>query len=123
MTTKQNETDQNADRQPHAVVSERTYDWNGKTRQITRPDFDDVEVASRVRMVTGSDLDHEFVCVLGRDRIMALVKEKEALKDAMREVAGLVETESTILDHVGARGSSIAMAQAAVKLREAASSH
>ncbi len=39
----------------------------------------DDEVALRVRMLMGSDLDHEFVCTLARDRIMALVKEKAAL--------------------------------------------
>lgn len=58
----------------------RTYDWNGWTHEISGPELSDREVARRVRMLTRSDLDHEFVCCLARDRIMALVKENEELR-------------------------------------------
>lgn len=66
----------------------RTYDWNGKTCEMIRPDISDEEAAGRVRMLMRSDLDHEFVCSLGRDRIMALAKEKAEFE---QQHAALVE--------------------------------
>lgn len=42
---------------------------NGKS---TGAELSDAEVAGRVRMLCGQDLDHEIVCVMGRDRIIAL---------------------------------------------------
>lgn len=57
----------------------RTYDWVGQTHEISCPNLSDKEVASRVRMLSRNDLDHEHVCLMARDRIMALSKEKEEL--------------------------------------------
>lgn len=63
----------------------RTYDWNGKTDlPMSRPDVDDVEVARLVRMLCRTDLNHEYVCTLARDRIMALVKENAQLRERSR---------------------------------------
>lgn len=42
---------------------------NGKS---TDAELSDAEVAGRVRMLTSSDPDNEIVCVMGRDRIIAL---------------------------------------------------
>lgn len=61
-------------------MSERTYDWNGHTHAIRRPDLPDDEVAAMVRMLMRGDLNHERICVIARDRIMALLKEKTELE-------------------------------------------
>lgn len=37
--------------------------------------FTHAEIANKVRMLTRSDLDHEMVCMLGRDRIILLANE------------------------------------------------
>ena len=59
----------------------RTYDWNGHTGlEMSYSHRSDKEVATRVRMLLRDDLDHEAVCTMARDRIMALVKEKAALQ-------------------------------------------
>lgn len=52
-----------------------TYDWNGWTHEMPRPDWTDIHVAGKVRMLMRGDLDHEMVCTVARDRIMALSKE------------------------------------------------
>jgi hypothetical protein len=65
---------------------ERTYDWNGHTHPISSLHMSDFHVACRVRMLMRDDMDHEHVCTLTRDRLMALVKEKAAL---VAEVAAL----------------------------------
>lgn len=44
----------------------------------------DIEVASKVRMLMRSDLDHEAVCMAGRDRIMYLNQKVEQLQDMVR---------------------------------------
>ena len=51
-----------------------TYDWNGNTFPMSRPDLSDEEVAGQVRMLMRDQLDHESICTLARDRIMALSK-------------------------------------------------
>lgn len=67
----------------------RTYDWNhNKDCPISKPELSDFEVANMVRMLMRSDLNHEMVCTLGRDRIMCLVKEKKQLE---KELADLKE--------------------------------
>jgi len=42
-------------------------------------------------MLCRRDLDHEFVCVLARDRIMALVKENDQLRRQLNEAATAVQ--------------------------------
>jgi len=37
----------------------------------------DIEVASKVRMLMRNDIDHEVVCMAGRDRIMYLSQQLE----------------------------------------------
>jgi hypothetical protein len=60
-----------------SVVIVRTYDHNGhKNLPIACPQWDDVEVAGRVRMLMRNDLDHEMICTVARDRILCLAKEK-----------------------------------------------
>jgi uncharacterized coiled-coil DUF342 family protein len=41
--------------------------------------FSDIEAASMVRMLMRGDLNHEFVCLVGRDRIMYLSQEVDRL--------------------------------------------
>jgi len=69
-----------------------TYDWNGHTNMpISFAHLTDLEMASRVRMLMRSDLNHEGVVVGARDRIMALSKrvdELEAEATTMREFIG-----------------------------------
>lgn len=65
-------------------MSTRTYDHNGHTNlPIACPDWDDVEVAGRVRMLMRNDLDHELICTVARDRILCLAKEKERLSQLL----------------------------------------
>lgn len=82
------------------IVSLRTYDWMDQTHEISRPDLPDEEVARRVRMMSRSDLDHEFVCTLGRDRIMALVKEKASLEEQVERLARAARFAITEMDGV-----------------------
>ena len=53
----------------------------------------DAEVASKVRMLMRSDLDHEAVCVTARDRILvlsrALASARADLEEAKRQLAGI----------------------------------
>jgi len=68
-------------------MRERTYDWNGnKTMSIMRPDLSDEGVAVAVRMLGRSDLNHEMIVTMGRDRIMCLVKEKSEYKKAIEKI-------------------------------------
>lgn len=46
----------------------------------------DEEVANKVRMLMRGDLDHEAVCTMARDRIMALSQELQELKRGKREM-------------------------------------
>lgn len=57
-----------------------TYDWLHRDMKIGRPDLNDYQVASMVRMLMRGDLNHEMVCTLGRDRIMGLSKEIARLR-------------------------------------------
>lgn len=68
------------------MSEQRTYDWIGQTQTIRRPDISDEEVARQVRMLSPSDLNHEMVCLLGRDRIMALKKELTAAQQRVAEL-------------------------------------
>lgn len=65
----------------------RTYDWLHKDLPISGPQFDDEEVARQVRMLLRDDLEHPATCVMARDRIMALVKEKAQLVAALENIA------------------------------------
>jgi hypothetical protein len=64
-----------------------TYDWNGHTdRVVQSPEKSNIEVACRVRMLMRSDLDHESVCTLARDRIMGLDKRIGELLTGLRSI-------------------------------------
>lgn len=62
-----------------------TYDWNGSTHPMSDAHTPDIVVAMRVRMLMRDQLDHEAVCVMARDRIMALSKEVARLTAALAE--------------------------------------
>lgn len=65
-----------------------TYDWNGqKDIPMAAPHLSDLEVAGKVRMLLRDQLDHEVICTLARDRIMALSKEVERLSSARDSAA------------------------------------
>ncbi len=72
-------------------MSTRTYDHNGHTNlPIACPDWDDVEVAGRVRMLMRNDLEHELICTVARDRILCLAKEKEQLRQLLLAAKHLI---------------------------------
>jgi hypothetical protein len=78
----------------------RTYDWNdNKDMEIMSPEMSDFEVANRVRMIGRNDLDLEMVCVLGRDRIMCLVKEKAKLEKELADIKILCKEASDYLNY------------------------
>jgi hypothetical protein len=58
---------------------------NGHTREIQEPWLTDEEVAGQVRMLLRSDLDHERVCTLARDRILYLSAELAKAREALSE--------------------------------------
>lgn len=58
----------------------RTFIHNGNVREIDAPELSDAEVAGRVRMLLRSDVDHEAVCMMARDRILYLSQENERLR-------------------------------------------
>ena len=77
--------------QQEPIVSVRTYDWNGNADMpISYPHKTDQQVAADVRMLVRSDLYHELTCVVARDRIMALVKEKERLQAVLKAAEHLL---------------------------------
>lgn len=58
--------------------------------------FTDVHVASMVRMLMRDQLDHEAICIMARDRIMALAQERDRLRAELAEVterAAAAETQ------------------------------
>jgi len=63
-----------------ARAAAQTITINGHIREIQNPELSDLTVASRVRMLLRSDLDHESVCTLARDRIVWLHDEVERLR-------------------------------------------
>lgn len=63
-----------------------TYDWNGHTHEIDRPDLSDYHVAVKVRMLTRGDLNHEAVCEMARSRIMGLSKELARVKAQLEKL-------------------------------------
>jgi hypothetical protein len=66
-----------------------TYDWNGNAdMEVCGAQFSDVEIASKVRMLMRTDLNHEAVCVMARDRIMGLSKEVARLSNALARDGG-----------------------------------
>jgi hypothetical protein len=60
-----------------------TYDWLHKDIPMLAPNVSDLEVATQVRMLMRHDLNHESVCTLARDRIMALSKRVDELQKAL----------------------------------------
>lgn len=65
---------------------ELRYDWNDNSDMLqSGANFSDIEVAGKVRMLMRGDLNHESVCVMARDRIMALSKEVARLRSALSE--------------------------------------
>lgn len=85
-----------------AQAGNLTYDWNGhKDMPITGAQFSDFEIAGKVRMLMRDQLDHEAVCVMARDRIMALSKRVAELSAlAAIEPQAVAEPESEIADAV-----------------------
>lgn len=67
-------------------TEELTYDWMGQTHVMMSPDISDFVVAGRVRMLMRDQLDHEAVCTLARDRIMALSKRIVELEAELHRV-------------------------------------
>lgn len=53
----------------------------------------DAEMATKVRMLTRFDLDHELVCVAGRDRIIKLSRELQQLRDAVAEFVHIISSD------------------------------
>jgi hypothetical protein len=69
-------------------VEELTYDWNGWTHVMQQHELSDYDVAGQVRMLMRDQLDHERVCTLARDRIMALSKEIVRLRQWVSDLQG-----------------------------------
>ena len=55
--------------------------------------LDDVEIASRVRMLMREDIDHEMVCVMARDRILSLSKQCADLLEACKAAKKFLEPD------------------------------
>lgn len=80
------------------MSDERTYDWSGETHPIRSHDLTDEQVAFKVRMLMRGDIDHEAVCLMARDRIMALVKENAKLVDETARLrAKVIELEENVV--------------------------
>ncbi len=58
----------------------------------------DIEVAGMVRMLMRDDLNHEFVCVAGRDRIMYLSQQLEKAKEKLEIVRQVARGERQVAD-------------------------
>lgn len=67
-------------------ATSRTYRWLDQEHEIRCPELSDREVASRVRMLMRGDLDHELVCLMARDRIMALSQENAELRAEIEQL-------------------------------------
>ncbi len=67
-------------REEQRDVAKKMVVVNGQSHEIMRPDISDATVASRVRMLMPGQLDHEFVCMLARDRILYLSQELDRLR-------------------------------------------
>lgn len=61
--------------------------------RMTGNGMSDFEVASRVRMLMRTDLDYEFVCTAGRDRIMYLSQKVMELKVLTDELLAAVDRD------------------------------
>lgn len=55
----------------------------GHDREADMPWLSHAEAAGRIRMLLRSDLDHESVCCMARDRILHLSQENERLRAAL----------------------------------------
>lgn len=72
----------------HGDHSHLTYDWNGHAdMKMCGASLSDFEVAVKVRMLFRTQFDHEAVCLMARDRIMALSKEVARLDAALRKAS------------------------------------
>lgn len=88
------------------LVDGRTYDWNGHVGlPIDYPQLTDRQMASKVRMLMRTDLEHEAVICGARDRIMALVKEKDALEARAVPLNTLRSAEMALSEAVASRKS------------------
>lgn len=77
----------------------RVFDWlHNKNRTIGMPHLTDEQMASRVRMLMRSDLDHESVCTSARDRIMCLVKEKSQLAERVKTLEAIIATRDAMIE-------------------------
>jgi len=56
-----------------------------KKETMCMGNLSDIEVASKVRMLMRTDLDHEPVCLAGRDRIMYLSQQLEKWQRLAKE--------------------------------------
>ena len=64
----------------------KTFELNGQLREVSYGDLSDEDIATMVRMMCRSDLNHEAVCVAGRDRILHLSQKCKALVEAIEAV-------------------------------------
>lgn len=68
---------------------------HAQTGRMFMADQSDVQIASRVRMLYREDLDHEAIVTAARDRICALVVERDALLASID-----VETLEAVADEI-----------------------
>lgn len=91
-----------------------TYDWNGHTHEIDRPELSDYAVAGEVRMLMRSQLNHEEICVMARSRIMGLSKELKRVKaDNAAMLAALKDVEASLQGRVHSNPALKALSNAA----------
>ncbi len=67
-------------------------------RKDSGEDLSDDAVASMVRMLCRSDLNHELVCVMGRDRILSLSQQCLRLEDALCTAICIIRNCAGIAD-------------------------
>ena len=75
----------------------RTFKHFGATHRISRENLTDVQVATLVRMLGRSDIDHELTCTVARDRILCLTQEKKRLQERLHETAKIVQQQSLLI--------------------------
>ena len=97
----------------------RTYDWNGHTHEISMGFHSDRQIAAMIRSLMRQDIGHEHACMAARDRIMALSKEKCAMKQAIINAVDSLRAEAGVLQLVGGDGSAASLMDIAEMLVEA----